>query len=736
MRPRNFRSPLPRFALYAVLAGAILAAAALPASILVGDVVKVSSDTFNSLPANLRIPPDAQTTYVYANDGKTLLTTFYDENRRDVPLDQIAPVMRQAIVSAEDSRFYQHGGVDLKGVVRALVTNARDGGVAQGASTLTMQYVRNVLKNDPNLSQEQRAGATADTLGRKIQEMRYAVALDGRLSKDEILNRYLNIAYFGAGAYGIYAASRTYFATTPDQLTLPQAALLAGLVQSPDRYNPISGDRKAALDRRTYVLNAMVKSKNITSAQAAGAKATALALHPVSQPNNCVAAGAASDGSGFFCGYLRQWWDGQSAFGATVAEREHALTQGGYSIVTSLDPTIQKEALAQSLHVYGYDNPRALPIAVVQPGTGHVLAMAVNRHYSLDANPAGRSYPNTVNPLISGGGSISGYQSGSTFKMFTMLAALEAGKTLDTRFNAPAALPTRWPDSGPTSCDGKWCPVNENPAWMDGNRTMWTGFGRSVNTYFVWLEEQVGVDKAVAMAQKLGITFRARQDAELAANPDGWGAFTLGVADTTPLDLANAYATLGANGTYCTPLPVLSIKDAAGQAVSAGQPQCHQAVAPDIAHAATDAARCPVGQESAFGRCDGGTATMVADILGGRPVAGKTGSSENNATETFVGYTPQIAAAGIAANPDTPNDYVGAGISAAVDEAVARTIQAGVAGQPYQDFPAPPASLAFGAGGPGAGDPGTEAGTAGGNPGNPAAPGRRARRGGRGSAGR
>src|SRR5262249_47950648 len=173
--------------------------------------------------------------------------------------------------------------------------------------------------------------------------------------------------------------------------------------------------------------------------------------------------------------------------------------------------------------------------------------------------------------------------------------------------------------------------------------------------YFVWLEEQIGPAQAVAMAQRLGITFRAPSDANLARNgADGWGAFTLGVADTTPLDLANAYATVAAGGTYCAPLPVLSITDVSGKAVDAAKPRCRRVVDADIAAAAVDAARCPVGQQSAYGQCDGGTATMVSGILDGRPVGGKTGSSEGNSTETFVGFTPQVAAAGIAVNPDDP----------------------------------------------------------------------------------
>ncbi|WP_262286183.1 transglycosylase domain-containing protein [Micromonospora sp. MA102] len=692
------RSPLSRLftvLLAGVLAGLVLAVAALPGGLLGGLAAQAGLGAYAELPDALRTPAQPQRSYLYANDGKTLITTFYDVNRSDVPLAEIAPVMRQAIIAAEDRRFYSHGGADLRGIARALVANVKGGGTEQGGSTLTMQYVRNVLKTDPTRTAEERQAATEQTVGRKLQEIRYANALEKTLSKDEILNRYLNIAYFGSGAYGVAAASQRYFGKAPAGLTLGEAALLAGLVQSPDEYSPIDGDEDQALARRGYVLDSMAETGAITAQQAAAAKAEPLTLHPTAQPNGCTSVAQGHDDWGFFCDYLRQWWLTQPAFGNTVKEREQALRRGGYRVVTTLDPKIQQTAQKQATSVYGYGNKRALPIAAVEPGTGRVLAMAVNRHYSLADNPAGQAnHPNTVNPLISGGASVDGYQAGSTFKLFTMLAALEAGKPLATGFDAPAKLPTRYASDAEGNCAGKWCPANANPEWMDGYRMMWDGFGRSVNTYFVWLAEQVGEDKVVEMAQRLGITFRADSDAAFAKDDaENWGAFTLGVAATTPLDLANAYATVAAEGTYCTPLPVVSVTAANGEKVGVGQPSCRKALDADVARAATDAARCPVGQQSAYGQCNGGTATSVNGIVD-RPVAGKTGSSEQNATETFVGFTPQVAVAGIAANPDDATDLVGSAVQARVIDAVARVIRTAVDGKPVKDFTAPSRELA------------------------------------------
>ena len=684
-----------RLAIGAGVIGLLVAAAALPSGLLAGFVATRVALATTDLPVALAQPSVPQASRLYAADGKTLITTFADLNRTNVALSAVAPVMRQAIVAAEDTRFYQHGAVDVRSVLRAVVANGSSGQTEQGASTLTMQYVRNVLKTDPRATAAEREAATAEDFGRKIQEMRYAVAVEHAISKDEILSRYLNIVYFGAGAYGISAAAQTYFSTTPDKLTLPQAALIAGLVQSPDQYDPIHGDKAAAQSRRDYVLDSLAKAGDISAADAAKAKSQPLGLKPSTVPNGCAAAAPAD--SRFFCDYFVSWWQQQKAFGENAQQRLAALRDGGYRIVLSMDPKVQATATDAATKVYGYDSAKALPIAAVQPGTGRVLALAVNRHYSLAKNPGGKDYPNTVDQLVAGGDSVTGYQAGSTFKLFTMLAALESGYTLDTGFDAPARLPTQWSDSGPASCGGAYCPVNDNPSWMDGYRTMWTGFGRSVNTYFVWLEEHVGAAKAVEMAQRLGITFRAKADADRAKTAaDDWGSFTLGVADTTPLDLANAYATIAADGTYCAPLPVKGISDASGKPVAAADPSCHQVVDPDIARAAVDAARCPVGQSGAFGQCDGGTAAQVSTMLDGRPVAGKTGSSEGNATESFVGFTPQAAVAGIAANPAHPADGVGGAVQVQVISAVTDVLRRALVGQPEKGFTAPSQSLAFG----------------------------------------
>ncbi|MDQ0369686.1 transglycosylase domain-containing protein [Catenuloplanes indicus] len=683
-----------------LVGGAVVAGAALPASATAGLAAKLASDSFEDLPSALQTPPTAQTSYLYANDGKTQITQFYEENRTDVESEDIAKTMKDAIVAAEDTRFYVHGGVDVKGLVRAFVSNAQGGEVSQGASTLTMQYVRNVLKNDPTITQEERLAATEQTTGRKLQEIRYAVTIEDSLDKEEILRRYLNIAYFGNQAYGISAAANAYFSTTADKLTLGQAAMIAGLVQSPDLYDPVNNDETEAINRRNYVLGAMVGTGAITQADADKTMAEPLGLKPSRAPGNCTAVSEAHNSWGFFCDYFTQWWSEQEEFGSTPSARLAALKTGGFRIVTSMDPAVQNKLADESKNIYGFDNPKAAPFAAIEPGTGKVKALAINRHYSIEDNPGGRKYPNTVNQLIAGSEDSAGYQFGSTFKMFVMLAALENGIALDRGFTTKTPYKSIYPISGTPNCGGFWCPVNAAPSYQDGYQNMWTGFGKSSNTYFVKLEETVGADKAVEMAKRLGIKFRGN-DAQY-AEPEAaksWGTFTLGVTSTTPLDMANAYATIAADGKFCKPTPVVSITDTTGTsseaAAKVSQPDCTQAIDKDVARAAADAGRCPVGQRPQQGTCSNGTSIQVADIVGNIPVTGKTGSSSGNETESFIGVTTKLAIAGIAVNPDNPRDAVGEPVQKEIIAAVARTLRDTLKGQKVANFPAPSEKIAF-----------------------------------------
>ncbi|MER7419621.1 transglycosylase domain-containing protein [Micromonospora peucetia] len=685
-----------------LIAGIVVAAVAYPVAAATGLGAKVTAHAMEHKTKILTTALPAETSYVYAPDGRTVLTMFYEEYRQYTKLADISPHMQQAIVAAEDNRFYQHRGVDPKGVARAFVANARSSGVSQGASTLTMQYVRMALRDSAKTPKEVQE-ATQQTSLRKVREMRMAMDLEKELSKEQVLERYLNSAYFGHRAYGIYAASEIFFSKAPKDLTPVEAATLAGLVKSPSEYDPASSDQKDATGRRNYVLDRMAQLGYLSPDAATQAKTEPIRLKLTYPPNDCASVPEKWNSWGFACDYLKNWWSAQPAFGENRLERMDKLRRGGYRIVLSLDPKIQQAAEQNVGSKENTGSPFANGIVVSEPGTGRVKAMAVNRTYSLDLSENGLSsnpeagpkvkanYPNTVAPLL-GGGDLPGYQAGSTFKMFPMLAALNAGMPLSTSFNAPHRYRSEIYNG--------WAPSNASGA-MSGNQTMWSGFGKSVNTYFVWLEEQVGADKAVRLAEQLGLRWRTDVDREHAspARAKQWGAFTLGVSDATPLEMANAYAAIAADGRYCEAIPVQAIynrdgtpatwKTASGIEREIAKPRCRQVVDADAARAATDAARCPTGDSPARGSCGGwSTADSVRGTVG-RPVAGKTGTTDSTRSAWFVGYTPELAAASFISDPDNPFNAVGDGQSQIPISAVAETLRDGLKGQPTRQFTPP-----------------------------------------------
>jgi membrane peptidoglycan carboxypeptidase len=710
-RDRSLLSNAMSLLVCGLLAGVVVAAAAFPIVAMSGLVAKAGADSFDKLPSALTVQQSPQISYVYASDGKTLLSTFYDENRLDVKLADVAPVMQQAMVASEDTRFYEHRGVDVKGVARAFVANQSSGDTAQGASTLTMQYVRLAIEYSASSPQDV-VDATSDTPGRKIREMRYALALEKQLSKEQILERYLNIAPFGGGAFGVYAAAQVFFAKLPKDLTLDEAALLAGLVKAPSTYNPLTPDGfKLAVERRdNYVLPNMVKMNKITEAQRQETIKAPIKIAGRPQPNGCIS--VVNNSWGNFCDYLYRWWLSQPAFGADTYERENRLKSGGYKIITTLDVNAQAAAMKNILAQRSVNSPDALMLAGVEPATGHIQIMAVNRTYSNDqtgngpnSDPAKRkagipgNWPKTSLPLLSEGG----FQFGSTFKMFTMLAALSKGLPLSTTINTTNPYVSKKfivEKNSPAACPGTnfYCPGNASKTEA-GPFNMWTGFGNSVNTYFVPLEEQIGADNAVAMAKNLGITFNGDpnnpgSDAYQARYADQWGAFTLGVADATPLAMANAYATVAADGTYCEPIPVLEIRDFSGNKLDAANPRCRGAVDPDVAHAALDAARCPVGDQSFYGECHGSTASATRDIVGKYPVAGKTGTTDHNRTAALIVMTKQISVAGLIGDPD---NKIGRTFGHdEVNTAVQRTVHDFMVGKPAVNFTKETDKVAYG----------------------------------------
>ncbi|MGW1072039.1 transglycosylase domain-containing protein [Streptomyces sp. NPDC002537] len=655
-------SPVPRprracqFVAIAALAGLLAAGIALPFVGALGAYAKTAVGDFDGLPAALRTSALAQSSRVYDADGG-LMATLYARDRTVVPGDRIAPVMRKAVVDIEDHRFYRHGALDPKAVVRALGTDAGSGRVAQGASTLTQQYVKNVLVEAAGDDAEAVRQARRQTLDRKIRELRYAIALEKRFSKDEILTGYLNIAFFGEQAYGVEAAAERYFGVHAAGLSLPQAALLAGLVQSPTAYDPITAPRLAK-ERRDTVLRTMARYGTITRARSLQAIGTPLGLRVSAPRQGCA---AASDGAGFFCDYVRRVVLGDPAFGRTAAQRQALWQQGGLEIHTTLVPKAQ-QALRRSVasHVLTTDRAAAA-MAVVQPGTGRIVAMGQSRDYGVGAH---RTQIDLGVGTRMGGGL--GFPTGSVFKPVVAAAALENGIRPSRKYPSPYSMP--WPAM--TDCAGKTYPEagevhNDSPSLV-GPFAMPEAMAKSVNTYFARLEADTGLCEVATTAARLGITAQA-DGSPLQVVP----SLTLGTNDLTPLDVAGVYATFAAHGTYCSPVAVTSVTTADGHELSVPRADCHRALSAGTADAVTGMLKGVV--EDGTGRPAG---------LGGRDSAGKTGTTDSSKQVWFAGYTPELSGAVVVGDTERPQDLDGQSIGGSV---VARAFGGTLAGPVWRD---------------------------------------------------
>jgi membrane peptidoglycan carboxypeptidase len=702
-----------------VLAGILAAAAAFPLAATGGLVVGDSVESFESLPTELTQPTLPQTSYVYASDGETLITSFYEENRREVALDEVDPLMLDALLAAEDSKFYEHAGVDWVGIVRAAVAN--QGGDSQGASTLTMQFVRNTLIYSASTIDEV-LEASEDTYERKLREARYALAIEETMSKEEILEGYLNVIYLGNQAYGIHAGSYTYFDKPPTDLALHEAATLAALPKFPSYADGLldgEGDDSLILDRRNWVLDRMASLDMVTDAEAAEAKEQPLGLDPREVRSECVDVPTAD--WGFFCDYFKEWWASQEVFGETERDRISLLKRGGFQIVTSLDPDLQEASMDIIHDEIDDDDPRALGSVTITPGTGHIRSMAVNRVYSLDQSENGprtdgddsiaSNYPNTTIPLLSGNEKVSGFPAGSTFKMFTMLAALEQGWPLKTKLPSPKQYTSQYLVGADADDDVKcnkqydeygneywnWCPTTESYS-AGPPLDFWGLFGKSSNTGFIALQEMVGTSKAVEMAERLGVEFS--EDSGVGGyrdNLDDYGVFSLGMGDnTTPLDMAEAYATVAAAGKHCEPLPVMTVVGADGEEwTEASEPRCDQAIAEDVALAAVSAAHCPVYDDADKTRCVGGTASEADGF--GRPVIGKTGTANADRSYWLMASTPNATTATFVGDPDnSANDGLAANFHNQVRQTGVDILQAAVEDLEKEDWPEPPDSMVNG----------------------------------------
>ncbi|SEG46556.1 Membrane carboxypeptidase (penicillin-binding protein) [Thermomonospora echinospora] len=602
-----------------LLAGVLVALLVLPVACTVGVGARDSAHWFQEEPQDLDLRPSAQRSKILAADGSTI-ATFYYQNRVEVRLDQIAPIARRAVLAIEDSRFYQHGALDSQGTLRALLSNLNSGEVTQGGSGITQQYVKNLLLEQADTKAEQQQ-ALALTPARKIRELRYAVAVEKRFPKDEILRRYLNIAYFGDGAYGIEAASRRYFSKSAAKLTLAEAATLAGVTRNPQAYNPRLHPG-AARQRRDTVLNRMVELDWLPADEARRAAADQVKLKITETPNGCTVSKAP-----FFCDYVQREILTNPVFGKTAKERERLLKRGGLTIRTTLDPQTQQAAQrAVDRHVPPKNSAgKAAAEVLVEPGTGEIKGMVVDRKLGPDSE-RGKTWINFA--ADASHGSSIGMQAGSTFKAFTLAAALEEGMPFGTRLMAPV----RFIPTGYRNCDGD--PVNattplRNSADGEGGRSfsLVTGTHHSVNTFFLALQREVGLCDTVEMAEKLGM--RQANGKPLQQYP----SFTLGFNTVSPLRMAAAYAAFGARGKYCKPIALTSVTHSSGKKLKVPRADCEQVMDKGAADAVNHVMK---------GVLTSGTARGMGI---GRPAAGKTGTVDNFSAAWFAGYTPDLAAA-------------------------------------------------------------------------------------------
>jgi penicillin-binding protein 1A len=623
------------------LAGGLVALALLPLFGTLGAGASALNDRLHAAGAgiSLRIPHFPERSTIYARDGSVLATLYLDENRDIVRLAHVAEVARQAVLAIEDDGFYEHGGINVPSVLRALVANVVAGHVTQGGSTITQQLVKNAVIED-----------SEQTVARKFREAALAIRMERRYTKDQILELYLNDVYFGNGVYGIGTASRYYFGEPASRLGLSQAALLAGLIQAPADYDPLAHPR-AALRRRNTVLDRMQALGWVTTRRAQVARSRPLGLEPD-------AGQATQKVQPFFVYYLRNLIlndAGHSfdALGKTREQRIRTLYQGGLKVYTTLDPNWQRyaqEAVDASPSISSDRGPD-VSLVSVDAKTGAIRAMLSGKDYrrdQLDLAWHGRR------------------QVGSAFKPFTLVAALEK--------DVP---PGRVYSSGSPYCSPSWtsadhCVVNAESG-DEGYIDLWTATQDSVNVVFAQLALDIGPSAIVGAAHAMGIT------APLQAVP----SITLGTEEVSTLDMASAYSTLANGGRHCEPFAISRVLVPGGQALYRHRATCRQVIEPAVAHQVTAMLErvvcCGTGRAAALGR----------------PVAGKTGTAQDYTNVYFAGYTPQVATAVWVGFPEgqIPMDsYYGQSVyGGTVAAPIWHTFMArATAGMSVESFPPPP----------------------------------------------
>lgn len=614
VRPAQLLALLLAFLSVSALMGVVGAGMLVPVAGPTALVAKSVPSVFNELPGDLQTVAPAEESQLLDSSG-AVIAHFYDKQRIVVPSANIADVMKKAIVAIEDKRFYEHNGVDATGIARALVSNLGDSG-RQGASTITQQYVRNSLAERGYLEgdADQVSAATEQTTERKLREMKYALALEKTQSKDEILTGYLNIAPFGPITYGVEAASQRYFSKSASELNYLEAALLAGLVQSPVQYDPLMHP-EAAQERRDTVLATMLEQGVITQEEYDEGIATTVdsMLNPTVSSEGCSGAPSAQ---AYFCDYVLAQFLEDPTFGATRIERERLLKTQGITIRTTLDPAKQDAAYAALTNAIPVGDASGLNDAIVSldPRTGKVLAMAQNTTYGIESGQTMANYSADGN-----------FQVGSTFKVFTLLQWFKEGHSA---YETVGSANTFYPN-GSFKCDGR--PITtegyqvNDLAGKTGTMNVVRATGQSVNQAFVNMASRVDFCSIFQTAYDMGVT----EDGEV---PSPFPANILGSVSSSPLQMASVFATIANSGQQCTPQSIESVTDRNENVLKEFSADCKEVISPELANKTAALLTASAGQYY--------TSTRLGD---GRPFAAKSGTTDGHANTWLTGFTPSLA---------------------------------------------------------------------------------------------
>lgn len=556
-----------------------------PPVVLTVAVISALTYVYSQLPLNLDLP-EPQTSLLLDSKGNLLTTFDKGVDRRKIELEEMPEHLIEAVLAAEDERFFRHSGVSFLAILRAGIANVTGGEIEQGGSTITQQYVRNVF---PEVGTER-------TVTRKVKEILLSIKLEQKLAKNDILERYLNTIYLGEGAYGVEAAAQTYFGKHARNLELVESATLAGLISNPETFNPIDSPENAKV-RRDYVLDRMVELGLLAESEAASLKAQPVEVNPVER-------GYAGSPGAYYIDYTRRW----------LQARFHGRTyRGGLKVLGTLNPQwqqIAKNAVHNRLSLEPGTPIAAL--AAVDVDTGEVRALVGGRNFQ----------KSQVNLATGQGGT--GRQAGSAFKPFTLAAALEQDISLRSQFAGPSTV-----DMSDEGC-GNWEPANyENASY--GTMDLISATANSVNTVYAQLVTEVGPENVAEVAHRMGI----RSDLGL---PNPPCSITLGTKEVTPLEMAGAFATFASGGIRRTPTPVHAIRGPEGELLWPENrkpdkpPAGKQVIEPNVAHQAVHAMEQVLTSGTAGGN------------FPGFPAFGKTGTTQDLADVWFCGASSEVSA--------------------------------------------------------------------------------------------